>query len=230
MAGHTNHAQNAAAWAAMRANEAAASEKRRADRAAAKAARREANRAAWWARLGKAVPTYDRADVAPAPVEVEAVGIFDDDPVYNDDQSSADTLHVKGCKVDQVADTEWHIVTSDGTGYEIDGAGYTVTIGNETYTVPTLEDAQELIELAEETRREEADEAASFTPGMTVERYGATYTVEHVTANSVIVRVDSHGISRSHTLKMRRDERGQYVVPNARTKYSKAIYAADLAA
>ena len=56
MAGHSNHAANAAAWARMRADQAQAMEQRRAANAAAKAARREANRAAWWGRLGKAAP------------------------------------------------------------------------------------------------------------------------------------------------------------------------------
>lgn len=56
MAGHSNHAANAAAWAAMRTEQAAAMEQRRAERAAAKAARREANRAAWWCRYGLEAP------------------------------------------------------------------------------------------------------------------------------------------------------------------------------
>ena len=73
MAGHQNHAANAAAWAAMRAAEAeertAYLERRRAE----KAARRAANRAAWWGRMGREVPEPETAlepEAAPEPVAV----------------------------------------------------------------------------------------------------------------------------------------------------------------
>lgn len=70
MAGHANHNANAAAWAAMRAEQAAAMEQRRAERATEKAARREANRAAWWGRMGREVPgAYEYAE-AVAPEEL----------------------------------------------------------------------------------------------------------------------------------------------------------------
>lgn len=56
MAGHQNHAANAAAWAAMRAAEAEERAAYMGQRRAEKAARRAANRAAWWGRMGREVP------------------------------------------------------------------------------------------------------------------------------------------------------------------------------
>lgn len=81
MAGHANHDANAAAWAAMRAEQARAAEARRAERAAEKAARREANRAAWWGRMGREVPgaaeaTEDAAEQTRRD-EADAVAVFE---------------------------------------------------------------------------------------------------------------------------------------------------------
>lgn len=206
MAGHANHNANAAAWAAMRAEQAAAMEQRRAERAAEKAARREANRAAWWGRMGREVPGAAEAT------------------------EDAAELAVSRCKVDHVAPAEWHVTTSDGTGYMVEGAGYVVTIEGEAYTVPTLKAAAELVELAEQTRRDEADAVAVFEVGMRSEHGGMSYTVERATASGVTVRTDAAGATRRQTLKVRRSNRGQYVKLNANSKAERVIYAADMAA
>lgn len=206
MAGHANHAANAAAWAAMRAEQAAAMEQRRAERAAEKAARREANRAAWWGRMGREVPGAAEAT------------------------EDAAELAVSRCKVDHVAPAEWHVTTSDGTGYMVEGAGFTVSFEGEAYTVPTLKAAAELVELAEQTRRDEADAVAVFEVGMRSEHGGVSYTVERATASGVTVRTDAAGATRRQTLKVRRSDRGQYVKLNANSKAERVIYAADMAA
>ena len=206
MAGHANHNANAAAWAAMRAEQATAMEQRRAERAAEKAARREANRAAWWGRMGREVPGAAEAT------------------------EDAAELAVSRCKVDHVAPAEWHVTTSDGTGYMVEGAGYVVTIEGEVYTVPTLKAAAELVELAEQTRRDEADAVAVFEVGMRSEHGGVSYTVERATASGVTVRTDAAGATRRQTLKVRRSDRGQYVKLNANSKAERVIYAADMAA
>lgn len=207
MAGHANHDANAAAWAAMRAEQARAAEARRAERAAEKAARREANRAAWWGRMGREVPGAAEAT-----------------------EDAAAELAVSRCKVDHVAPAEWHVTTSDGTGYMVEGAGYVVTIEGEAYTVPTLKAAAELVELAEQTRRDEADAVAVFEVGMRSEHGGVSYTVERATASGVTVRTDAAGATRRQTLKVRRSDRGQYVKLNANSKAERVIYAADMAA
>lgn len=212
MAGHSNHAQNAAAWAAMRAEQAAAMEQRRAERAAEKAARREANRAAWWGRYGLEAPGAEQAE----PVEQAA--------------EAPEALEVPRCKVDQVAPEEWHVTTSDGTGYMVEGAGYVVTIEGESYTVPTLDAARELVELAEETRRDEADAVAVFVDGMRLECGQVVYTVEHATASEVRVRTEAAGAVKRQTLKLRRGPRGQFIKLHANSKAERVIYAADLAA
>ena len=212
MAGHANHNANAAAWAAMRAEQAAAMEQRRAERAAEKAARREANRAAWWGRYGLEAPGAEQAE----PVEQAA--------------EAPEALEVPRCKVDQVAPEEWHVTTSDGTGYMVEGAGYVVTIGGESYTVPTLDAARELVELAEETRRDEADAVAVFVDGMRLECGQVVYTVEHATASEVRVRTEAAGAVKRQTLKLRRGPRGQFVKLHANSKAERTIYAADLAA
>ena len=212
MAGHANHAANAAAWAAMRAEQAAAMEQRRAERAAEKAARREANRAAWWGRYGLEAPGAEQAE----PVEQAA--------------EAPEALEVPRCKVDQVAPEEWHVTTSDGTGYMVEGAGYVVTIEGEAYTVPTLDAARELVELAEETRRDEADAVAVFVDGMRLECGQVVYTVEHATASEVRVRTEAAGAVKRQTLKLRRGPRGQFVKLHANSKAERVIYAADLAA
>ena len=212
MAGHANHNANAAAWAAMRAEQAAAIEQRRAERAAEKAARREANRAAWWGRYGLEAPGAEQAE----PVEQAA--------------EAPEALEVPRCKVDQVAPEEWHVTTSDGTGYMVEGAGYVVTIEGESYTVPTLDAARELVELAEETRRDEADAVAVFVDGMRLECGQVVYTVEHATASEVRVRTEAAGAVKRQTLKLRRGPRGQFVKLHANSKAERVIYAADLAA
>ena len=206
MAGHANHDANAAAWAAMRAEQARAAEARRAERAAEKAARREANRAAWWGRMGREVPGAAEAT------------------------EDAAELAVSRCKVDQVAPAEWHVVSADGAGYTVEGAGYTVSFEGEAYTVPTLKAAAELVELAEQTRRDEADAVAVFKVGMRSEHGGVSYTVERATASGVTVRTDAAGATRRQTLKVRRSDRGQYVKLNANSKAERVIYAADMAA
>lgn len=206
MAGHANHDANAAAWAAMRAEQARAAEARRAERAAEKAARREANRAAWWGRMGREVPGAAEAT------------------------EEAAELAVSHCKVDHVAPAEWHVTTSDGTGYMVEGAGFTVSFEGEAYTVPTLKAAAELVELAEQTRRDEADAVAVFEVGMRSEHGGVSYTVERATASGVTVRTDAAGATRRQTLKVRRSDRGQYVKLNANSKAERVIYAADMAA
>lgn len=212
MAGHANHAANAAAWAAMRAEQAAAMEQRRAERAAEKAARREANRAAWWGRYGLEAPGAEQAE----PVEQAA--------------EAPEALEVHRCKVDQVAPEEWHVTTSDGTGYTVEGAGYVVTIEGEAYTVPTLDAARELVELAEETRRDEADAVAVFVDGMRLECGQVVYTVEHATASKVRVRTEAAGAVKRQTLTLHRGPRGQFVKLHANSKAERVIYAADLAA
>ena len=206
MAGHANHNANAAAWAAMRAEQAAAMEQRRAERAAEKAARREANRAAWWGRMGREVPGAAEAT------------------------EDAAELDVSRCKVDHVAPAEWHVVSADGAGYTVEGAGFTVSFEGEAYTVPTLKAAAELVELAEQTRRDEADAVAVFEVGMRSEHGGVSYTVERATASGVTVRTDAAGATRRQTLKVRRSDRGQYVKLNANSKAERVIYAADMAA
>lgn len=212
MAGHANHAANAAAWAAMRAEQAAAMEQRRAERAAEKAARREANRAAWWGRYGLEAPGAEQAE----PVEQAA--------------EAPEALEVHRCKVDRVAPEEWHVTTSDGTGYTVEGTGYVVTIEGEAYTVPTLDAARELVELAEETRRDEADAVAVFVDGMRLECGQVVYTVEHATASKVRVRTEAAGAVKRQTLTLHRGPRGQYVKLHANSKAERVIYAADLAA
>lgn len=207
MAGHTNHDANAAAWAAMRAEQARAAEARRAERAAEKAARREANRAAWWGRMGREVPGAAEAT-----------------------EDAAAELAVSRCKVDHVAPAEWHVVSADGAGYTVEGAGFTVSFEGEAYTVPTLKAAAELVELAEQTRRDEADAVAVFEVGMRSEHGGVAYTVERATASGVTVRTDAAGATRRQTLKVRRSDRGQYVKLNANSKAERVIYAADMAA
>lgn len=207
MAGHANHDANAAAWAAMRAEQARAAEARRAERAAEKAARREANRAAWWGRMGREVPGAAEAT-----------------------EDAAAELAVSRCKVDHVAPAEWHVVSADGAGYTVEGAGYTVSFEGEAYTVPTLKAAAELVELAEQTRRDEADAVAVFEAGMRSEHGGVSYTVERATASGVTVRTDAAGATRRQTLKVRRSDRGQYVKLNANSKAERVIYAADMAA
>lgn len=207
MAGHANHNANAAAWAAMRAEQAAAMEQRRAERAAEKAARREANRAAWWGRMGREVPGAAEAT-----------------------EDAAAELAVSHCKVDHVAPAEWHVVSADGAGYTVEGAGFTVSFEGEAYTVPTLKAAAELVELAEQTRRDEADAVAVFEVGMRSEHGGVSYTVERATASGVTVRTDAAGATRRQTLKVRRSNRGQYVKLNANSKAERVIYAADMAA
>ena len=206
MAGHANHNANAAAWAAMRAEQARAAEARRAERAAEKAARREANRAAWWGRMGREVPGAAEAT------------------------EDAAELAVHRCKVDHVAPAEWHVVSADGAGYTVEGAGFTVSFEGEAYTVPTLKAAAELVELAEQTRRDEADAVAVFEVGMRSEHGGVSYTVERATASGVTVRTDAAGATRRQTLKVRRSDRGQYVKLNANSKAERVIYAADMAA
>ena len=212
MAGHANHNANAAAWAAMRAEQAADMEQRRAERAAEKAARREANRAAWWGRYGLEAPGAEQAEQAEQAAE------------------APEALEVPHCKVDQVAPEEWHVTTSDGTGYMVEGAGYVVTIEGESYTVPTLDAARELVELAEETRRDEADAVAVFVDGMRLECGQVVYTVEHATASEVRVRTEAAGAVKRQTLKLRRGPRGQFVKLHANSKAERTIYAADLAA
>ena len=212
MAGHANHNANAAAWAAMRAEQAAAMEQRRAERAAEKAARREANRAAWWGRYGLEAPGAEQAESVEQAAE------------------APEALEVPRCKVDQVAPEEWHVTTSDGTGYMVEGAGYVVTIEGESYTVPTLDAARELVELAEETRRDEADAVAVFVDGMRLECGQVVYTVEHATASEVRVRTEAAGAVKRQTLKLRRGPRGQFVKLHANSKAEMTIYAADLAA
>lgn len=207
MAGHANHNANAAAWAAMRAEQARAAEARRAERAAEKAARREANRAAWWGRMGREVPGAAEAT-----------------------EDAAAELAVSRCKVDHVAPAEWHVVSADGAGYTVEGAGFTVSFEGEAYTVPTLKAAAELVELAEQTRRDEADAVAVFEVGMRSEHGGVSYTVERATASGVTVRTDAAGATRRQTLKVRRSNRGQYVKLNANSKAERVIYAADMAA
>lgn len=207
MAGHANHNANAAAWAAMRAEQAAAMEQRRAERATEKAARREANRAAWWGRMGREVPGAAEAT-----------------------EDAAAELAVSRCKVDHVAPAEWHVVSADGAGYTVEGAGFTVSFEGEAYTVPTLKAAAELVELAEQTRRDEADAVAVFEVGMRSEHGGVSYTVERATASGVTVRTDAAGATRRQTLKVRRSDRGQYVKLNANSKAERVIYAADMAA
>lgn len=207
MAGHANHDANAAAWAAMRAEQARAAEARRAERAAEKAARREANRAAWWGRMGREVPGAAEAT-----------------------EDAAAELAVARCKVDHVAPAEWHVVSADGAGYTVEGAGFTVSFEGEAYTVPTLKAAAELVELAEQTRREEADAVAVFEVDMRSEHGGVAYTVERATASGVTVRTDAAGATRRQTLKVRRSDRGQYVKLNANSKAERVIYAADMAA
>lgn len=207
MAGHANHNANAAAWAAMRAEQAAAMEQRRAERAAEKAARREANRAAWWGRMGREVPGAAEAT-----------------------EDAAAELAVSRCKVDHVAPAEWHVVSADGTGYMVEGAGYVVTIEGEAYTVPTLDAARELVELAEQTRRDEADAVAVFADGMRLECGQVVYTVEHATASKVRVRTEAAGAVERQTLTLHRGPRGQYVKLHANSKAERVIYAADLAA
>ena len=207
MAGHANHNADAAAWAAMRAEQAAAMEQRRAERAAEKAARREANRAAWWGRMGREVPGAAEAT-----------------------EDAAAELAVSRCKVDHVAPAEWHVVSADGAGYTVEGAGFTVSFEGEAYTVPTLKAAAELVELAEQTRRDEADAVAVFEVGMRSEHGGVSYTVERATASGVTVRTDAAGATRRQTLKVRRSDRGQYVKLNANSKAERVIYAADMAA
>ena len=206
MAGHANHDANAAAWAVMRAEQARAAEARRAERAAEKAARREANRAAWWGRMGREVPGAAEAT------------------------EDAAELAVSRCKVDHVAPAEWHVVSADGAGYTVEGAGFTVSFEGEAYTVPTLKAAAELVELAEQTRRDEADAVAVFEVGMRSEHGGVSYTVERATASGVTVRTDAAGATRRQTLKVRRSDRGQYVKLNANSKAERVIYAADMAA
>lgn len=210
MAGHSNHAANAAAWAAMRAEQAAAAEQRRAERAAAKEARREANRAAWWERRNMEPPRAEPADAVEATEAPEA-------------------LEVTRCKVDQVAPDEWHVTTSDGVGYMVEGAGYVVTIDGEPYEVPTMEAARELIELDEETRRDEADEVARFADGMRLERGGVAYVVDHATQTTVTLRTIADGGEMVHTHKVRRGPRGQYIRPG-RSRFARDIFAADMAA
>lgn len=207
MAGHANHNANAAAWAAMRAEQAAAMEQRRAERAAEKAARREANRAAWWGRMGREVPGAAEAT-----------------------EDAAAELAVSRCKVDQVAPAEWHVTTSDGTGYTVEGAGFTVSFEGEAYTVPTIKAAAELVELAEQTRRDEADAVAVFADGMRLECGQVVYTVEHATASKVRVRTEAAGAVKRQTLTLHRGPRGQYVKLHANSKAERVIYAADLAA
>lgn len=207
MAGHVNHDANAAAWAAMRAEQARAAEARRAERAAEKAARREANRAAWWGRMGREVPGAAEAT-----------------------EDAAAELAVSRCKVDHVAPAEWHVVSADGAGYTVESAGFTVSFEGEAYTVPTLKAAAELVELAEQTRRDEADAVAVFEVGMRSEHGGVSYTVERATASGVTVRTDAAGATRRQTLKVRRSDRGQYVKLNANSKAERVIYAADMAA
>ena len=208
MAGHANHNANAAAWAAMRAEQAAAMEQRRAERAAEKAARREANRAAWWGRYGLDAPGAEQAE----PVEQAA------------------ELAVSHCKVDHVAPAEWHVVSADGAGYTVEGAGFTVSFEGEAYTVPTLKAAAELVELAEQTRRDEADAVAVFADGMRIECGQVVYTVEHATASKVRVRTEAAGAVKRQTLTLHRGPRGQYVKLHANSKAERVIYAADLAA
>ena len=206
MAGHANHDANAAAWAAMRAEQARAAEARRAERAAEKAARREANRAAWWGRMGREVPGAAEAT------------------------EDAAELAVSRCKVDQVAPAEWHVVSADGAGYTVEGAGFTVSFEGEAYTVPTLKAAAELVELAEQTRRDEADAVAVFADGMRIECGQVVYTVEHATASKVRVRTEAAGAVKRQTLTLHRGPRGQYVKMHANSKAERVIYAADLAA
>ena len=212
MAGHANHTANAAAWAAMRAEQAAAMEQRRAERAAEKAARREANRAAWWGRYGLEAPGAEQAETVEQTAE------------------APEALEVPRCKVDQVAPEEWHVTTSNGTGYMVEGAGYVVTIEGEAYTVPTLDAARELVELAEQTRRDEADAVAVFADGMRLECGQVVYTVEHATASKVRVRTEAAGDVKRQTLTLHRGPRGQYVKLYANSKAERVIYAADLAA
>lgn len=214
MAGHANHAANAAAWAAMRAEQAAAAEQRRAERAAAKEARREANRAAWWAR-------YERTAANPAEDAAE---------VYDLEAATSEELQAVRCTVDHSAPGEWHVTTTDGVGYEVDSAGYVVTIEGEAYTVPSMEAARELIELAEETRRDEADAVAVFVDGMRLECGQVVYTVEHATASKVRVRTEASGAVKRQTLTLHRGPRGQFVKLHANSKAERVIYAADLAA
>ena len=60
MAGHENRKTNQAAWAAMRAAETQEAERRREQLRAEKEARRAANRAAWWAAIGREVPVLEQ--------------------------------------------------------------------------------------------------------------------------------------------------------------------------
>lgn len=213
MAGHSNHAQNSAAWAAMRAEQAAAAEQRRAERAAAKEARREANRAAWWGR-------YERTAAEHAEEAAE---------VYDLEAATSEELQAVRCTVDHAAPGEWHVTTTDGVGYEVASAGYVVTIDGAPYEVPSMEAARELIELAEATRRDEADEVASFADGMSLERGGIVYVIDHATPTTVTLRTIVDGGEMVHTHKVRRCPRGQYIRPG-RSRFTRDIFAADMAA
>lgn len=217
MAGHSNHAANAAAWAAMREAQAADAARLRERRRAEREARREANRAAWWARLGLEAP--QAIEAGPEPVEQQ------------ERAEEPEALEVRRCRVEQASPSEWHITTPDGAGYSIEANGYTVDLGNgEAYTVPTLEAAREMVELAEETRRDEADAAGRFSDGMRLESNGVTYTVDHATPTRVTLRIDAAGASKVQKLMVRRSARGQFVKLHAGHKGERAIYAADLAA
>lgn len=130
---------------------------------------------------------------------------------------------------DEVAPGIYQLDAKDGQRYSVECA-YTVTIDGQAYTVPTAADARELIELAADTAREQAAQAASFKAGQTYRMGSVTLTVAKATASGVTVETEAMGCVKRQTLKVRNGERGQYVRLHANSKAERDIYAADMAA
>lgn len=222
MAGHRNHAANAAAWAAMRAAEAeeraAYMERRRAE----KAARREANRAAWWGRMGREFP--DGKPAAPAVEPAPAVAVA---------PAPVPANPVSGFDVNEPSAGQGDVTTlaKDGLRYAIvhEGGAFSVLLPNgEELQAPTYDAALELVGMAHDVALSEAEALPKFERGMTFSIGRESYTVEGIGCK-IGYRNTRPGAKRHETMR-RLTERGECITLNAGSKCERTIYAADIAA
>lgn len=211
MAGHTNHEQNAAAWAAMRADQAAQAEQRRVQRAAEREARRAANRAAWAARNGAAFIDASNASE------------------QGDHMSEASVSRICGRAVENPERGVFCLADESRGMWQIERT-YTVTVPTgETFSVPSMEDAAELITDGIEAAREDAANAASIEAGQTWKHGNVTYTVVGRCKRSAELEASVDGATFRKSYAIRSSDRGQYVRINPNGKGQRDLYAADAA-
>lgn len=214
MAGHTNHAANAAAWAAMRAEQAAQAEQRRVQRAAEREARRAANRAAWAAMNGAAFISASNAS---------------DASEQRDRMSEASVSRICGRSVEQPERGVFCLADESRGMWQVERT-YTVTVPTgETFSVQSMADAAELITDGIEAAREDAADAASIEAGQTWRHGNVTYTVVGRCKRSAELETSVDGATFRKSYAIRSSDRGQYVRINPNGKGQRDLYAADAA-